>query len=417
MKSRVITSFAAAGVLALVVSCSQEQTTMAPLPTEASLAKGGPAAQTCSFSTANNDARDYFLDQKDAVFVLLDEMQAAYRTGGASAAATKLAGMKVLARLGTAAQNGKNQVKGTPAQGSLFANDVLRCMGESAIDFTDELGPTGLFAVRDNSTATAVVAHKWDADGYPTTGAPLYGAEPTGTAWPLSQKTLFYGYQLTTATSLADEAPSGAVFELTTLPANLVFAPQIRTGVCDVIDESARILHSHGNDAVILPPAGVPTFCTSPPPLTASRSGFSSMMQVAAKWFTPQPLFAAPLYGGGGGLVSGLSEIGPVTYTSVVSFSNPPRDIKLSKQPQSPAIAVIDTTTNGNPLKGVVITLSVVGNSGSFTNPPQGYQATTNDDGIATFSNLVIDKSGGYTITATSEVGGSATATFNITGN
>src|SRR5687768_5410655 len=282
MKARVITSFAAAGVLALVVSCSQDQTSVAPLPTEASLAKGGPGAPSCSFSTANNDAKAYFLDQRDPVYALLDAMQEAHRSGGASAAATKLAGMNVLARLGTAAQNGKNQVKGTASQGNTFANDVLLCMGVAAIDFTDELGPTGLFAVRDNSTGTAVVAHKWNADGYPITGAPLYGAEPTGATWPLAQKTLFYGHQLTTATSLADEAPSGAVFELTTLPANLVFAPQIRTGVCDVLDETARILHSHSGDAVILPPAGVPSFCASPPPLTASRSGFSSLMQVAA---------------------------------------------------------------------------------------------------------------------------------------
>ena len=261
------------------------------------------------------------------------------------------------------------------------------------------------------------MAHKFDADGKPVTGAPLYGAEPTGTAWPLAQKTLFYGHLETDATTLADEAPSGAVFDLKTLPADLTFAPEIRAGVCDVADETARILHLHGTTATVLPPAGIPTFCTTQPPLTASRSGFRSMMEVAAGWFTPQPLFAMPLRLGGGGLVSGLSEIGPVTYTSVVSFTTPPKNSKLSASPQfKDVVTVTDTTANGNPLKGVQITLEVVGNSGSFTNPPLGSTAITNAFGIAVFPDLYIDKAGGYTVTAKSEVGGSATATFNISG-
>ena len=80
---------------------------------------------------------------------------------------------------------------------------------------------------------------------------------------PLAQKTLFYGFLETTATSLADEAPSGAVFDLKTMPANLTFSPEIRAGVCDVTDPTARILHLHGTDATILPPAGSPNFCTA----------------------------------------------------------------------------------------------------------------------------------------------------------
>src|SRR5678815_2412622 len=152
MKARIISSVAAAGVLALVVSCSQDQSTVTSVsPTGASYAR--VPAPTCSFSTTTNDGKTYFLDQKDAVFALLDAMQTASRTYGTSSAQNQLAGMNVLARLGTAAQNGVNQVKGTPALGNTFANDVLLCMGVAAIDFTQSLGATGLFAVRDNSTA------------------------------------------------------------------------------------------------------------------------------------------------------------------------------------------------------------------------------------------------------------------------
>jgi hypothetical protein len=272
--------------------------------------------------------------------------------------------------------------------------------------------------VRDNSTAYAVVAHKLDSLGTPLSGAPLYGAEPSTGNWPLAQKTLFYGFLETTATSLANEAPSGAVFDLKTMPANLTFSPDIRVGVCEMGDGTARILHLHDADATILPPTGAPSFCASPPPLSAYRSGFGSMMELAASLFTPKSLFAAPSFGGGGGLVTGLSEIGPVTYTPVVSFSTPPKDSKLSASPQfKDPVTVTVLTTHNNPLKHVLVTLTIVGNSGSFTNPPVGSAPDyTDENGIVSFPNLYIDKAGGYTITATSEVGGSASVFFNISG-
>jgi hypothetical protein len=412
MKARIISSVAAAGVLALVVSCSQDQSRGIPVPTEASYAR----AASCSFSTTTNDGKLYFSNSKDTVFVLIDAMQTAARLYGTSAAETKLAGMNVLARLGTAARNGVNQVQGTAAQGNTFANDVLLCMNTAAIDFTDALGPTGLFAVRDNSTAYAVVANKFGTDGKPASGAPAYGAEPQSGNWPLAQKTLFYGH-LVPDSVLAQESASGVLFDLKTLPANLTFVPEIRAGVCDVTDATARILHLHGSDATILPPAGSPGFCASPPPLTAYRSGFGSMMELAASWFTPKSLFAAPAFGGGGGLVTGLSEIGPVTFTPVVAFAVAPKNTKLSASPQfTPTVKVTVLSTHGNPFKHVFVTLSVVGNSGSFTNPPVGSTAYTDENGIALFPDLYIDKAGGYTVTATSEVGGSASATFNISG-
>jgi hypothetical protein len=414
MNSRVIVGLALTGVVALV-SCSQDRTPQASLPTEALYGKGG-STSSCSFSNASRDAKAYLIAQKGALYDALDVMQEAYRTGGAAGATAP--GMNVLALLGTAANNGANQVKGTPAQGNLFANDVIACMaGFPPTDFTEALGATGLFAVRDGTVGYAVVAHHFGTDGKPTTGAPLYGAEPTGATWPLAQKTLFYGHVLTT-TTIADETPAGTVFELTTWPANLTFVPEIRTGVCTVGDATARILHAHAGDpAVILPPAGLPSFCTNPPPLWASRSGFGSVMDLAASWFTPRPLYAAmPAFDdGGGGLVSGLSEIGPVIYTSVVSYTVAPQNTTVSANPQfTPTVAVLDTTSNGNPLKGVTITLNVVGNNGSFN--ITGNVAVTDASGVATFPNLHIDKAGGYTVTAVSEVGGSAVANFQING-
>jgi hypothetical protein len=190
--------------------------------------------------------------------------------------------------------------------------------------------------------------------------------------------------------------------------------------VCTIDDDNARILHLHAGDpAVILPPTDALSFC--PTTSTSRTPAFSgvAVLSRAAEWLAPAQRHAATMApvrsGGGAGLVSGLSEIGPVSFVSVVSFSVPPQTTRLSANPQFvPTVTVVDTTSHGNPIKGVLITLTVVGNNGSYT--ITGNTATTNSSGVATFPDLHIDKAGGYTVTATSEVGGTATAGFNISG-
>ena len=409
MNTRVLTGLAFTGVIVLA-SCSQDQSPSTAAPTEASFAR--VTAPTCSFSTANNDARAYFALNKDPVFALLDIMQAAHRAGGAAGATS--AGFDVLARLGIAADAGSTLAKGTPAQGNTFANDVLLCMGASApINFTSALGPAGLFAVRAGDVATPVISRLF------VSGAPAYGAEPSTGNWPVTGKVLFYGNKLT-ATSFANETPAGTVFDLKTYPANLTFVPEIKTGVCVLSDANGRILHKHGIDpAVILPPAGTLSFCPTASITTVPTSMFAWAASQAASWFAPQPAYAStammPVGGGGAGLVSGLSEIGPVSYVSVVTFTVAPGNTSVSANPQFvPTVTVKNATANGNALKGAVITLTVVGNQGSFT--ISGNEATTDDSGIATFPSLYIDKAGGYTLTASSELGGTATTGFQING-
>jgi hypothetical protein len=122
MKARIITSVAAAGVLALVVSCTQDQSSSISAPTGASLAR--VPAPTCSFSTASNDAKAYFSRQKDSVFTLLSIQSAAYKSGPAAA---RSAGLDVLRRLGVARDSGLIKSTATDSIGSKFANDVLLC--------------------------------------------------------------------------------------------------------------------------------------------------------------------------------------------------------------------------------------------------------------------------------------------------
>jgi hypothetical protein len=284
----------------------------------------------------------------------------------------------------------------------------------ATIDFAPALGTSGLFAVRDESSSSPVVSR------LVVNGAPSFGAEPSTGNWPITGKVLFYGEKLSVA-SLAKETPAGDVFELTTLPSGLTFNPAIRTGVCELDDPNAQILHKHAGDpAVILAPAGLPSFCPAQSGARQTTSSFALAARRVVDWLAPQPAHASSMAmpafgGGGGGLVSGLSEIGPVSFTSTVQWVVKPGNTKRSANQQFvPTVTVKNVSTNGNPISGSLMTIAVAGNHGSWT--ITGNTATTNDAGIATFPNLKIDKPGGYTVTVVSAVGGSAETTFKING-
>ena len=417
MNTRVIVGVALTGAVVLA-SCTQDQPSAPSLPTEATFAKAPRA--TCDFTVMRAAAKEYFADLKDPVYGEIDLMQEAYRLGGRSAATDE--GFAVLAQTATNVKNAAS-IQGTPEEGNLYLHEVFKCMEvagyNSNVSFTLSLGDYGLFDVIDQTAANAraVVAR------YNVGNSPAFGAEPNGGNWPVSGPTLFYGWKVDVS-QLSNETVQGTVADLNTLPVYSSFAAKFKAGACKVTYPTARALHQHGQDATILAPVQM-SFCIGDDDVLGSASGPMSSLALglkrAASWLAPRPLYAAAMptaFGGGGaGLVDGLSEIGPVSFSEVVSFSTPPKTIKLSRQPQDPPIAVIDTTSNGNPLAGVEITLSVIGNSGSYSYPPGSNIAVTNELGIATFPNFVIDKSGGYTITATSSIGGTAQATYNITGN
>ena len=159
----------------------------------------------------------------------------------------------------------------------------------------------------------------------------------------------------------------------------------------------------------------------SSPSRLQSTSRFALAARQLFDWLAPRPAQASSLAmpafsAGGGGLVSGLSEIGPVSFTSTVTFDVPPTNTSRSGNPQfRPIVTVRNVTTNGNPIQGALITISVKVNHGSFK--ITGNTAMTNSAGIATFPALRIDKPGGYTAVATSDVGASAEATFQINGH
>ena len=400
MKNRVLAGLTLAGV-AILASCGQDLTQSTAVPAAPSFAR--VTTPTCSYSTAANDARSYFASNKDVVFDLLSTMSKA----GTGASANS-AGWAVLGRLADAA--GTAAVVGTPAQGNTFANDVLLCMAVPTysypLDLTAALGANGLFAVRDASNAAAAISR----------GTPVYGAEPSTGNWPVAGSTLFYGSPSTNPL-FDNETPAGVVFDLKSLPGGLTFSPMIRVGVCDISDPNARILHDHAGDGVILSPDAALSFC--PVTFNAPQSLFAAAAGRLATWLAPQPANAAATMfrvgGGGTGLVGGLSDIGPVSFTSVVTFTVKPKNTSISKNPEFvPTVTVTAITAKGHPIANVLITLSVASNNGSFN--ISGNTAYTDATGTATFPGLKIDKAGGYTMTASSEVGGTASVFFNING-
>ncbi|MBW8769669.1 MAG: hypothetical protein JF589_07945 [Gemmatimonadetes bacterium] len=403
MKNRILAGLTVAGV-AILASCGQDLTQSTAVPAAPSLTR--VVTPTCSYSTATNDARTYFSSNKDAVFTLLSTMS---KLG--TGAAANGAGWSVLGRLADAA--GTAAVKGTAAQGSTFANDVLLCMAVSTytypLDLSGALGANGLFAVRDGSSAAPAISR----------GTSLYGAEPSTGNWPVAGSTLFYASPVTS--SLFDnETPAGVVFDLKSLPGGLTFSPLLRVGVCSISDPNARILHDHTGNAVILSPDDALSFCSTASNATQSSNSLFAAAATLATWLAPQPAHAATtmfkLGGGGTGLVGGLSDIGPVSFTSVVTFTQTPNNTSVSTQPQqfTPTVTVTAITAKGHAIANVLITLTVASNNGSFN--ISGNTAYTDVNGVATFPSLRIDKAGGYTMTATTEVGGTASTFFNING-
>jgi hypothetical protein len=430
MSRRIIAGLAAAGV-ALLASCSQDKSPNVSLPTEATFAKTPPPL-ACSFTTASQDAKNYFTltsgPSKDQVFILLDAMQSAYTAGGAAGATS--AGFDVLARL--AAVVGTSAVKSTAtaAQGSLFANDVLLCMSVpgfsyAAGQFTDALSPaTGLFAVRVNGDLVPIVAKSG-----------RFGAEPTTSAgWPLTGSTtgkaLFYGSPLAVGSLFNNDPRVGTVFDLKSLPSPLTFSPKIRVGDCD-LSVDGRILHLHGIDPAVVLPISDPQFCPATYTSTkAPSSMFASAAQQLVSWLAPTPAFAAsrsmmPVTTKvGGGTVGGLSVIGPIQVVDSIAFQGSVPNASVSDTAKAldadtttsqfnPIVKVRVVTRGGNALAGVVVTLTVAGNKGSFA--ASGGSATTDTQGYASFPNFAIDKAGGYTITA--QAGEFGTSSFVATSN
>ena len=416
MQSRTWKYLVACAGLAITAACADDQpASRVTMPTGASAL----VSSACDFTMMKKDARGYFLSNQDPVYDLMQQLASLNKGSGSDAtAAFNQKAFEILSYVGSVA--GNSAIVTTATAGDLFVRDVTTCLGLSTTpgQFTGALGPNGLFGV-PNGIAALV-----------SRGALKYGVEPTGTntwAQSIGQQVLLYGnprnFGFTPETPVTD-INSGA-YELATLPAISNFLIPIVGGVCvDDPPPTGRLLHEHGVVDEILSPI-TPKFCLG---ITSTETGFEGRGALAfvrhvADWFAPKSLHAATaFFGGMGGSLGGLSPIGPVLIvpsTVSLAFIQQPSNGSIN-QPITPTITVSAVTANGTPLDGVEVTLTVVGNSGSFT--LSGNIATTTNGGVASFPNFQTDKAGGYTLVATGTIAGGDTkpsavsVLFNVNG-
>ncbi|HEV7993642.1 MAG TPA: hypothetical protein VGP25_17575 [Gemmatimonadaceae bacterium] len=401
MHPRNLSLLALMGALVATAACAKDQTGAPLAPTGISLAVA-PSAPSCDFNVMRADAKLLFANP-GVVNEKITAMQRAYATGERAGATNP--GFDVLAKVGSSLTT-TGAIIGSPTVGDSFVKDVLRCMAvgtlPSGFSVANSFLPNGLFAV---------VGGAGDPTGPVTSRSlPTYGAEPqAGQTWFGSggnRRYLMYGYERNF--SFTTETPAATTaFELATVPTPITFAPAIAGGMCQTTTTNAQIQHV----SIILALHSL-SFCTGSAMLQPSSSGFfASLRHAAASLLSPEPLYAFGV-GGTGSLLSGLSPGGAVTYVpgaAGVDFVQQPTDASQSARPQfTPVISVLAETAHGTPVNGVLVTITRNDALGNVVSPPNN-TAFTDGSGIALFPNLVIEKLGTYTLTASGQVFGAST--------
>lgn len=371
-----------------------------------------PTCTNNSFSTMTQDAKAYF-PAKDPVFDSIANMKKLFGTSIPAATPT---GFNILARTATV-RDGALQI-GSAAAGGKFVLDVVGCMDVLPIDDSfkpDQALDNGVFEVE--STGSAAALAKLASAGHATVNAsPLWGAEPNGTwnrAAAIYGGYLVYGYPLGT-----DVTASG--FEMGTIPQGIsrnITDPALlfRVGLCippaNTNHTSAnRLIHANAIVTGLFDPSSTQDqgahFCVGNV-ATTSASWLTRLASSTFSVFTPKLLFAqSSAFDGIGGLPDGWSPSVPnsIPGTSVVlSFTTPPSNVA-----DSVAETVVVRAMNGStPVPGVIVTITIAGNSGV---PASAVligttTQTTDKNGYATFS-LAYGKPGGYTVTASGTLSG-----------
>jgi hypothetical protein len=366
---------------------------------------GAPTTSSCNITTTKADARAYFPNgvqtTAQAMIKTLGDQFAAGNTTGATSTGFDI--MKLVAdahRNGTAA--------GTALDGSNLTNDLIGCMDVGAvtlpIDFTAALGAQGGYEVRGGS-----------ADAVTPVGAlgkksALQAPAATAASWKtwVDGRVLFYGAPI--SNSFVTEQPVGTRgYNWSTVPVRHTLIGDGLVAVCVAATDRDRLEKKDEvgigiltvQDFTPLITAGVLDCSTS----LASAPATGLLPRLAAlalRVVTPEPLYAAKSGGGTGGTLNGLSDIGVLDAGRVnltMSFIN---DATVTT-----ALGDITVTAKGNGgtvLPNVTVQLLISGNNGSYT--PITTSRVTDVNGVATFSGIIIDKAGGYTLEASSSFSG-----------
>lgn len=412
----------------------------------------GPSS-TCDFTAVKAAARDYFTSNQDPVYALIGDMSKAYGAGDYTTANTKgwaIGELVANERLTSATTNG--------SFGSVFVIDVLRCISDLSVnpavritvpdDFITHAAAvlnSGIWEIRGPSATSAAPALGKVVSNLVTPnargfGTPGWGVESSTGTWFSTQHAV-YAYPTSTTTLLGptsintNDALGGSYdgFELGTVPEDVVDHSNLRVGVClqangALSDGSVNRLVHNNNEILVnsSPSALCTTYSTGvASAVRATTTWYANLMQRATALFRPSILYAQDDFIGG--LPSGWS---PFSYGAVnagaitLSFvaAPPPNTDTLTAN----TAIVKATVTNGTDtagVPGVIVTISISGNSGqaggaTFQNGTTSVTGTTDKNGLASIT-YIMGKAGGYTLTTTGTfdghaVGNTLVSTVNV---
>jgi len=429
-----------AAVGLLLAACVGDRDTTAPKSASnaASFTQAAPPV-TCDFTAMKQDASHFFSASNDAVFGMISNMKTTRQSSGA-AAATPM-GFNIFAEISKARLTSRQTLSPASAfdaaeiAGGQLVADVALCTNLGTIDATTAATAlrSGVFEVRGSAVdptgpalAKPEVFPRWGVEPTPTPTRP-----PTATPWPIIAGTpryLIYGVPGAAASTLGGEplAVDGFVgFDVSSFPATLP-KTGLLVGICvKTTDADGNAVNRliHTGDIVS---EAAPSFCGAPIASLSTSAWFASVANRVTSVFAPALLHAQDgdtrdylSFTGGGPSSWSPMAWGKIKGASVgLSFTTQPKN-GFDNAPL--ATFVVHSATPNHPLAGTSVTITVFSNNGV----PAGafvsgdFTVAANANGDATFTNVTVNKAGGYTLTATATYGGVPTgsaisAKFNI---
>jgi hypothetical protein len=418
----------------LVVACGESR--------EASTAPGAgfdvSAVGSCDFRLIKSLANTEFAPkQQNVVQNQIKQMQTA--SGRGQLAQVTSLGFDVMDQISVGLKN--STITGSPGTGSDLTNALIRCMQVTPseplanLDFTLALSSGGAYEVRGlGGSKTELPVYARNGGYSALQGPPVFNAtnQPQGSnffTW-LGGRALVYGWPRV-EDEFRTEIPVGEAYNWFVIRSGTGAGPLSAPGIVAVCAGSpgsaVRVQHASSLTFYANPfqtVAGWTGAAECPSTLAASTSGPVGFLRHAlAEGFraiSPSPAYAALVgrVGGSGGTAGSFSPFGGVTLTAIDfeggqgGFATSPSTGLTGVLSPQPTFLV--QTKNGTPIPGVTIKINLTNNSGSFSVCLNANKVpltlpltlTTDENGRAGFTDLAVDKPGGYTMTATTHFDG-----------
>jgi hypothetical protein len=376
-----------------------------------------PSSTGCDLATARGLVNSVF--PTSARQTANNLLQAIQNAGSKSAAATN-AGFDLFALIAA------NWPVPT-VDGSAFVNAVLTCQDVGTvslpIDFSGALGANGGFEVRGGSASDVAAAVTRDGAWGLEPPLDLSGEAPVRLTWDLitnipvrfnppgnsvNKRLLVYGSPAANPTDPAysNEELVSNIFDWSTIP-TATFSPGVVVGTCltDNLAQHYLIQHNAADDNGEIIPSATPSFCGSG--LTSGSNGSFGALALARRvlhFFRPEPLMAVAVGtrppGGSVGALSPNAAVNPGTITLLFQGTVADgRTGQVLKFTNNQPVSVKVTPEGLTKMDGVRVRLIATSNLGATVVASNNEVATEN--GVATFTNLTINKAGGYRLIAT----------------